>query len=162
MGRSRVSHAARRLVTVILMRGESGWSRRPTICRAMSEPRKAFPIFGVIAAVLGAARRFVCGTHGVLESRRRHRTRPDNGFERGQQERAADVGSGDALDGTSAGPGRVLIYNYTLVNVTKGDGLNIKKFEEATRPNIIREYKTNPGLKAHARGRCVHAPSVFG
>jgi hypothetical protein len=34
------------------------------------------------------------------------------------------------------------------VNLTKGDGSNIQKFEEATRPNIVREYKTAPGLKA--------------
>jgi hypothetical protein len=114
----------------------------------MSEPRKAFPIVGVIAAVLGA----VLGSYAV------HMAFSNRAAD---IERALTMASNQAnknvplmldpetrLDGTSAGPGRVLIYNYTLVNVTKGDGLNITRFEEATRPNIIREYKTNPGLKA--------------
>ena len=114
----------------------------------MSEPRKAFPIFGVVAAVLGA----VLGSYAVHMAFS-NRT--------ADIERALTMASNEAnknvpllldpetrLDRTSAGPGRVLTYNYTLVNVTKGDGLNIKKFEEATRPNIIREYKTTPGLKA--------------
>ncbi len=114
----------------------------------MSEPRKAFPIFGVIAVVLGA----VLGSYAV-QMAFSNRT--------ADIERALTMASNEAnknvplmldaetrLDGTSAGPGRVLIYNYTLVNVTKGEGLNTQKFEEVTRPNIIREYKTTPGLKA--------------
>jgi hypothetical protein len=114
----------------------------------MSEPRKGFPVFGVIAVLIGAA----LGSYAIRLGFSNRASDIEAALARASAEANKNVplmlDSETRLDGTSAGPGRVLTYNYTLVNVTKGDGLNITRFEEATRPNIIREYKTNPGLKA--------------
>ena len=114
----------------------------------MSEPRKGFPVFGVIAIVIGA----VLGSYAVHLGFSNRTSDIEAALAKASAEANKNVplmlDPEIRLDGTGAGPGRVLTYNYTLVNVTKRDGLNITRFEEATRPNIIREYKTNPGLKA--------------
>ncbi len=50
------------------------------------------------------------------------------------------------LDNAVALPGKVFQYNYTLVNILK-DSLDVPAFEEAMRPMILGNVKTNPDLQ---------------
>ena len=51
------------------------------------------------------------------------------------------------LDATMAGPGRQLIYLYTLVHVS-GDNVDQSNFVGVLRPQLINSYKTSPGMAA--------------
>jgi hypothetical protein len=120
----------------------------PAILTIMAEPRKGVPVFGVIAVLIGA----VLGSYAIRLGFSNRASDIEAALAKASAEANKNVplmlDSETRLDGTSAGPGRVLTYQYTLVNVTKVGGLNTKLFEQAMRPNIIKEYKTTPGLKA--------------
>jgi hypothetical protein len=114
----------------------------------MPEPRKSFPVKSAIAAVFGA----VLGSYAVNLAFSNRAADIEKALIKASTEANKTVplmlDAEVRLDGTSAGPGRVLTYHYTLVNVTKNDRMDTKKFEAKTRPNIINEYKTTAGLKA--------------
>jgi hypothetical protein len=114
----------------------------------MPEPRKSFPVKSLIAAVFGA----VLGSYAVHLAFSNRSGDIEKALIKASTEANKTVplmlDAETRLDGTSAGPGRFLTYRYTLVNLTKNDPLDLKKFEARVRPNILHEYKTTAGLKA--------------
>ena len=54
------------------------------------------------------------------------------------------------LDSTSTAPGKILQYNYTLVNIAKADltDQQLKDFEAALKPEILTALKDNPAMKS--------------
>ena len=50
------------------------------------------------------------------------------------------------LDNTVALPNKTIQYNYTLVNIEKGD-IDISEFENYLQPVILNIIKTSPDLK---------------
>jgi hypothetical protein len=114
----------------------------------MPEPRKSFPVRSAIAAVFGA----VLGSYAMHLAFSNRPADIEKALIKASSEANKTVplmlDAETRLDGTSAGPGRVLTYNYTLVDVTKNDRLDTKTFEARVRPNILNEYKTTAGLKA--------------
>ena len=51
------------------------------------------------------------------------------------------------LDNTSAGPGKVFTFHYSLVKRAKAD-LTVEKFAETVRPDLVVEYKSSPKTKS--------------
>ena len=51
------------------------------------------------------------------------------------------------LDNTMAGPGKTIIYRYTLVNVRAAD-VHKEQLTSALRPRVLANYKTDSSMKA--------------
>jgi hypothetical protein len=55
------------------------------------------------------------------------------------------VDSETRLDTTTSGPGRRLTYYYTLVSTAVAD-IDVARFTEQMKPNIVNNYRTNPSM----------------
>jgi hypothetical protein len=54
------------------------------------------------------------------------------------------------LDSTVAGPGKRLMYNYTLINFT-AEQIQIQQFLSVLTPQIMNNVRTNPDMKEYRR-----------
>jgi hypothetical protein len=110
----------------------------------MAQSRKPVPVVGIIAAAIAAG----LGAFAV------NRNRSGN-IEAALAKASAEMNKtaprmmdpNVRMDSTSAGPGRTLTYRYTLVNLVKDESFDTKRFEDAARPTLVNEYRTNPALK---------------
>lgn len=55
-------------------------------------------------------------------------------------------------DGTTPGPGKLLLYRFTLVKLTKEDERDLEKYVATMRPMLVNTYKTNPDMKGFQVG----------
>jgi hypothetical protein len=113
----------------------------------MANSRKPFPIVGIIAAAIGA----VLGSYAVNRGFTNRTANVEKALAQASNELNKTVplmvDEETRLDGTTAGPGKVLLYRYTLVNVVKDTSLDTKTLENAIRPIIVNQYKTSAGFK---------------
>ena len=50
-------------------------------------------------------------------------------------------------DSTISGPGKSIIYLYTLVNLSKDPDFDADEFANILRPTLVNQYRTNDSLK---------------
>ena len=56
------------------------------------------------------------------------------------------------LENVVAGPGRTVIYRYTLVNYTKAADFDPSDFAESVRPTAANQYRTSDGMRRFREG----------
>ncbi len=114
----------------------------------MAKSRKPFPVVGMIAAAIGA----VLGSYAVNRGLSNRTGSVEKALVQASNELNKTVPTmvdpETRLDGTTAGPGKTFVYQYTLVNIVKDATFDAKALETAMRPIILEQYKTNPGLKS--------------